>query len=128
MSSLWRNLRFNWPLHFALVLTNLLPNNVPFLRLRGWLAACFLGSCAGDLRVGRNVYIYNPAQLRVGRSVYLAWGTVMLGGDLITIGDEVMVGPYCVLGSSDHTSLDGSFRYAVPRRAPIVVGKGSWLA
>ncbi|MCO5259133.1 MAG: hypothetical protein M9916_03230 [Crocinitomicaceae bacterium] len=55
MTNLIRLLRYDWPLHFVLLLTNWLPDNVVFLRLRGYLAHFFFLSCGKNLRLGRNL-------------------------------------------------------------------------
>lgn len=97
-------------------------------RLRGMLRSWRLGACAGRLFVGRHVRISFPRHLRVGYNVVLAddvyinafsrkgfvlgdnvrirehvWmlGTAVLTepGVGLAIGDNVYVGPYCVLGA-----------------------------
>ena len=128
MKKLFRLLRYDWPLHFVLLLTNWLPDNVLLLRLRGALARPFFGSCGLNLRLGRNLSFYNPSQIEIGSDVYIAYGSWFMGGDEISIGDEVLVGPYCVVVSSNHTRLNGSFRYGKAERAPIHIDAGSWLA
>lgn len=128
MHGLIRNLRYDWPLHFVLLLTNWLPDNVLFLRLRGWLARPFLGSCGANFRLGRNNTFYNPAAIHIGRDVYIAHGCWFMGGAQIQVGDEVLFGPYCVVVSSNHTRLDGSFRYGEPDKLPISIGRGCWVA
>jgi maltose O-acetyltransferase len=121
-------LRYDWPLHFVLFMTNWLPDNVIFLRLRGFLARHFFFKCGSDLRLGRNVSFYNPSRIELGSHVYLAFGCVLLAGaQCISLGDEVVLGPYCVLASEDHTRQNRSFRYGRPRPGAIVVGCGSWL-
>ena len=128
MAKLWRLLRYGWPLHFVLLLTNWLPDNVFFLRLRGWLSRPFFGKCGSDLRLGRNLTFYNPANLEIGAHVYLAYGGVFLAGnERITIGDEVVVGPYCVLVTENHSRLDGSYRFGRLKPGPIAIRSGSWL-
>lgn len=103
-------------------------------RLRGMLRALRLGGCGGRLFVGRNVRIDFPRRLRVGRSAYLAdgvyinalskkgfvlgdnvrvrEGTWMLAtgvltdpGEGLSIGDNVYIGPYCVLGAGGGLSI-----------------------
>lgn len=123
-----RIFRYDWPLHFILLLTNWLPDNVTFLRFRGSLARHFLGSCGPDLRIGRNITFYNPANVHLGRNIYIAYGCWINAGEKIHIGDEVILGPYCVIASEDHTGLGGSFRYGKHRLAPIKIGRGCWLA
>lgn len=122
-----RLFRYEWPLHLSLLLTNWLPDNVVFYRLRGRIARCFLGSCGADLRIGRNIFIHNPKNLHLGSHVFMAYGACLLGNAEIFLGDEVMLGPYCVISSGNHTRQDGSFRYGPPDARPIRVGNGSWI-
>ena len=125
---MWRVIRHDWPMHFVLLLTNWLPDNIAFLRLRGFLAGCFLGSCGRNLRLGRNICFYNPASVRLGNDVYIAYGCWFSAGEVIEIGDEVMFGPYCVVVSSIHTREGGSFRSGSGKGAPTRIGAGAWLA
>ena len=128
MKKLWRLLRHDWPLHFVLLFTNWLPDNVPFLALRGACARPFIGRCGRGLKLGRNVVLYNPSRISFGNDVYLAYGCWFMAGAKIQVGDEVMFGPYCVVSSSEHTRQGRSFRCGVLKSAPIVIGDGCWLA
>jgi len=127
MSGLKRLLRYDWPLHFAFLITNWLPDNVVFLRLRGKLVRPFLCDCGPNLRLGRNVTFYNPSKIRLGRDVYVAQGTWFMAGETITVGDEVLFGPYCVVVSSKHSRVNGSFRFGPSKQAPIKIGRGCWF-
>lgn len=127
MNKAWRLFRYDWPLHLVLLLTNWLPDNVVFLRLRGAVARFFLGACGANLRLGRNVTFYNPSQARLGRDVYIAYGCWIGAVGEVEIGDEVMFGPYVVLSAGNHTRLDGSYRYGAPERLCIAIGKGCWI-
>ena len=71
----------------------------------------FLGSCGDGLEVGRNVTLYDPARIQIGTNVYIAYGTWVMGSGGVKIGDEVMFGPHCIVVSSEHTRINGSFRY-----------------
>ena len=128
MKKVFRLLRYDLPLHFVLLLTNWLPDNVPFLRLRGFLASFFLGSCGKNLRLGRNISFYNPAVISIGENVYIAHGCWFMGGAEIEIQDEVLFGPYCVVVSSTHTRTNGSYRYGKTAQKPIKIEKGAWLS
>lgn len=51
-----------------------------------------------------------------------------MAGATITIDDEVLFGPYCVVVASNHTRLERSFRYGVTLTQPIHVASGCWIA
>ena len=92
------------------------------------MAAPFLGSCGKDFRVGRDVTFYNARNIHIGENVYLAKGGWLNGSATISIEDEVIFGPYCVVAASSHTMLNESFRYGAPERKEIRIGRGSWIA
>lgn len=123
-----RCVRHDWPVHFFLLLTNWLPDHGPFLRLRGMLISPFLGSAGRNLRLARNITIYNPACLHIGNNVYIAHGCWFGAITDISIEDEVMFGPYCVVISSNHTRMNGSYRYGEVQRNAIKVKRGAWIA
>lgn len=128
MKKICHYLRYDWPLHFLLLFTNWLPDNVFFLRVRGALIRPFFGKCGHDLRIGRNVQFHNPELIKLGDHVYIAYGSSIMAIDSVRIDDEVMVSPYCVIISANHTSVGGSYRYGPAILAPIVIGKGSWIS
>ena len=128
LHSLFRWLRYDWPLYFVLLLSNWLPDNIVFLRLRGWLAHFFLGSCGENFRLGRNVSIYNPSKVYLGSDVYFAYGSWIAAGEKILIDDQVMLGPYSVIVSDNHTKENQSYRFSPSKKLPIHVGSGSWMA
>lgn len=128
MNKLYRLLRYDWPLHFILLLTNGLPDNVVFLRLRGALVRPFLGQCGQDLRLGRDLTFYNPRQIRLGSHVYIARGCWFSAGAPLFIGNEVLFGPYCLVSSQNHTKDGQSFRFGNSVEKEITVGSGSWIA
>ena len=125
---MYNNLRYLIPLHFILLITNLLPDNVFFLRLRGFLVKPFFGSCGADFRIGRNITFYNSKNIHIGSNVYIAMGNWFNASESIFIGDEVMFAPKSVIVSSNHTFNNNSYRYGKPKASPIKIGTGTWVA
>jgi acetyltransferase-like isoleucine patch superfamily enzyme len=123
----YRILRFSWPLHFVLLITNWFPDNVFFLGLRGFLASFFFKQCGRNLKVGRNVSFYNPGNIQIGDDVYIAYGCWFLGAEDISIESQVMFGPYCVIADANHTMLNGSYRFGEPKIGFIKIREGSWI-
>lgn len=127
LQHLGKYLRYDWPCHFVLLLTNWLPDNVIFLKIRGWLVRPFLGKCGIDLEVGRNVTFYNSKNIQIGNHVYLAYGCHLMAIDTISINDDVLFGPYCVISSGNHRYQNGSFRFTEPESRPICIDSGCWI-
>lgn len=128
MNKIKRLFRYDYPVHFILLITNWLPDSIIFLRLRGTLVRPFLGHCGTNLRLGRNLTFYNPSKIQIGKDVYIAQGCWLCAGEIIHIDDEVLIGPYTVIVSTNHSRLGNSYRYGESSDKPIHIGKGSWIA
>ena len=105
MNKYIRLLRYDWPMHFVLLFTNWLPDNVFFLRLRGRMCSPFFCSCGRSINIGRNVTFHNPSLIHLGNMVHISYGCIFMATDQIMIEDEVMFGPYCALVSGNHTRM-----------------------
>lgn len=123
-----RLLRYDWPLHFVLTLTNWFPDNVALLRLRGALASPFLGAAGKNIQIGRDVTFYNPSQIHVGSNVYIAKGTWFSASAKISIASNVLFGPYVVVVTSNHSIEHGAYYFGKPVDvAEVKIGVGSWI-
>ena len=120
-------LRYDWPLHFIMVLTSWLPNNAVCFRFRGMLARPFFGSCDPHLSLGRNITFYNASCIHLGSNVYIAIGCVFLALGEIIVEDEALFGPYVVVSATNHTKEHGSYRFGDVEMPPIKIGFGSWI-
>ena len=111
-----------------LALTNWLPDNVVFLKLRGLICRPFFGR-AGKLLIGRNVTFYNPSKIFIGDNVYFALGTWLCADAPIEIGSNVLFGPYVVVVTSNHSILNGSYMFGGHSKLQkVVIDDGSWIA
>lgn len=120
-------MRYDWPLHFVLLLTNWLPDNVCIIRMRGMFARPFFRRCGKRLGLGRNLVFYDPSKIEIGSWVYIAYGCWFSAGFAVKIEDEVMFGPYNVVASSNHTRLNNSFRFGNPEGREVIFRKGCWI-
>lgn len=113
--------------HLVMMATAWLPDVTVAMRLRGWLLRPALAGCGPDFQVARAVTLNYAHQLRVGAHVFVARGCWLHAPGGIDLADEVQLGPYVVLVTGDHTLKDGSYRYGPGARAPIRIGRGSWI-
>lgn len=128
MNKFYRLLRYDWPMHFVYLLTNWMPDNVALIRFRGWLMSPFFFKAGKNIQVGRDVTFYNPSKIELGDSVYIAKGCWLCGGENIRIGDKVLLGPYVVIVTSNHSIKDGTYYDGPPVKADNVdIGYGSWI-
>jgi maltose O-acetyltransferase len=122
-----RLLKYFW-FHFVTLATGWLPDVTPVLRMRGFfLQPCFK-SCGENLQVARRVTINFSNRMEIGHDVYIATGCWIHAWGGVVIEDEVLLGPYSVLVTGDHTLKDGSYRRGPCALAPIRLCRGSWVA
>jgi len=127
MQKVKRLLRYDWPLHFVLLLTNWLPDNVLFIRLRGFVCSPFFNKRGKGL--GRDLTFYNPSKIVLGNNVYIAKGCWFLAHEEILVGNETIFGPYVVVVTANHSFANGSYK-AGPTvdKKPVIFGSGSWIS
>ncbi|MBC9908889.1 acyltransferase [Chitinophaga varians] len=109
------------------MVTFLLPNIPVFMRFRGFLYSLMMKGCGRNFQVTSTAVLNSLAGLEVGHNVYIAHHTVLIGID-IEIGNEVIIGPNCIISSGNHTFLNNSYRYGKSLRRPVKIGAGSWIA
>jgi maltose O-acetyltransferase len=118
-------LKYVW-FFWMMKLTGWLPDFVPFMAFRGWMLRPCFHSCGRNLQVASRAMIVMPGRVTIGNNVYIAYGSWIQGAGGVWLDDEVMLGPYTILASSNHTSHDNSYRYGPPSTAAIRLGRGAW--
>jgi maltose O-acetyltransferase len=121
-----RCLKYCW-FFLCMRATSLLPDFEPWMRFRGWLVRPCFKRCGSNLQIASGAMILCTSRVAIGNNVSIAYGVWILGDGCVTLEDEVMLGPYSVLASGNHTRKGGSYRYGEAQRAPIHVGRGAWL-
>lgn len=115
---------YSW---FVRFITSFLPNIPLFMRIRGLLYSFMMKKCGKNFQVTSSTIINSLTGLSVGNNVYIAHFTVLIGNN-ITIEDEVLIGPNCVISSGNHTRIENSFRYGKSEEEEIQIKKGSWIS
>jgi maltose O-acetyltransferase len=114
--------------YFILIMkvTGLLPDLKPVMRMRGWLLRPCFRRCGRGFQICSNAMIVHTTGLTIGEDVYIAYGCWIQGYGGVTLEDQVMLGPYTVLASSNHGKKDGSYRFGGDEPAPILIKRGAW--
>lgn len=120
-----RVLKYCW-LHLVMHLTAFLPDLKPVMRLRGLAVRPCFARCGRNFQICSGAVIVYSANVSIGKDVYIAHGSWIQGVGGVTLEDEVMLGPYTILASANHTRKDGSYRFGEGQHAPIVLKRGSW--
>lgn len=129
MKKIYRLIRYDWPMHFVLVLTNWLPDNVFFIRMRGFLASPFFKQAGKNIKLGRDLTFYNPGHISIGNNVYIAKGCWFLGIDVgLEIKDNVLFGPYVVVVTANHSLKNGAYAFGDSVKVEkVVLDSGCWI-
>lgn len=128
MNQIKYQLRFFLPIWFINILTCWLPDNKFSIKIRGFLVSIFLPGCPKNLTLGRDVTLLGVDNLIIGDDVYIAKGGWFNGKGGITIEDEVVFAPYCVVVSTAHGFKENSVRWGGTHFKPVSIGKGTWVA
>ena len=110
------------------LLSQVLPESSTGCFIRGLIYKPFLGSCGKNFQVGIGVKLEHLSNIYIGDDVYIghcSWVSGLRGG--VTLSDQVMLGPFVKMVSSNHTKIDGSFRFGPGVGAQIKIGRGAWI-
>ena len=121
-----RILAYAWS-HFVMSATSALPDFQVVMRLRGRLLSRCFRSCGKNVQIASGVKLSYTTSIDLGSDVLLANGAWILGFGGVRLEDQVMMGPYSVIASSNHAKRDGSWRFGTPTQGPVVVQRGAWI-
>lgn len=80
--------------------------------------------------IDQGVFIGDPRKLVMGPRSAVSINSILDGCDFIILGENVRLGPHCVLLTGTHEIEASTFRrdlYAPIVRKPVVIKSGSWL-
>lgn len=106
-----------------------LPSCAVILWLRSRHCKKILGRCGRDIDVGSNVVFEFPEQIFVGDRLYINRGSILTARATISIGDDVLIGPYSVINSGNHgfSRVDIPINRQPHTAAPISIGNNVWI-
>lgn len=128
LNEFYLQFRYNIPIFLAGFCTSWMPDNRISIRLRGFFYSFFIKSCGKNFTVGRDVTLLNPYNLYIGDNVYIAKGCWLNAMGGISLDNEVVLGPYVVMSSLQHTFKNYSVQQGGSIAGPINIGRGTWIA
>lgn len=105
------------------------PEDARGCKIRGLIYRPFMKKCGKNFQVGIYAKLEHLNNIEIGDNVYIGhgcWISGVRGG--IKFEDEVMLGPFVKMVSSNHTQGNNSFRFGPGIGAKITIGKGTWIA
>ncbi len=124
----YRFFRYELGLWLVGLLTNWLPEVTATYKLRGWLSRVFFKKCGRNFQYGPGVRFLAPWGIEIGADVYIASRCFISGSGSLTLEDEVLIGPFVNIATGNHRFKDGSARFGGFSRAPVWIGRGTWIA
>lgn len=99
------------------------------LIFRGLFYSLLFKSCGSDLMIYPSVYIIFSRRIKVGRRLAVNINTYLDGRGGITIGDNVLIGPNCVIASCEHSFEDPHVPICKQpvKYAEITIGDDVWI-
>lgn len=125
---LFRFFTISFPMHIVMVATSLLPNSKLTNKIRGFALKPFFGKTGKNLQIASGVIINQPKNIIIGDNVYIAHNCWINGTDTITFEDDVIIGPYSVIVTTEHDYSRGKVSNTEFNTAPITIKKGVWVA
>ncbi len=113
---------------FVMCATAVLSDVSIMLRFRGWLVRPCFKACGRRFEIASGVRINFTTRMSIGDDVYIAPGCWINAHGGVTLDDQVMLGPYTVLVTTEHARANDSYRFGHTESLPIHLGRGSWTA
>jgi len=66
--------------------------------------------------------------IEIGDNVFINYGTLISAHQRVTIGSNVMIGNYCIIGDTDTPGIGEPVDSPRLNARPIAIGEGAWLA
>ena len=120
-----RILKYLW-FRFVMLTTGWIPDFTPVLRLRGFLASPAFKKCGRNFQIASGTIINYTSKVSIGNDVFIANNCWIQGMGEVLLEDEVLLGPFTVLASNNHTKANGSYRFGAHKGEKIILKYGSW--
>ncbi|RVU00730.1 acyltransferase [Mucilaginibacter limnophilus] len=111
---------------FVRMATIWLPDVPVFMYFRGFLYSLMMKHCGKNFLVPSTVIINSLSGLWVGDNVGFGHRTIIIATDL-TIEDEAIIGPNCLISGGNHTFQGRSYRFGPHAAKPVIIKSGSWI-
>ena len=112
---------------FVRITTNWLPDAPCCQRFRGFLYSLMAFKHGKKIRISSDVRFTRLRYVSFGSNIEIGPNVVFLLSAPVTIEDEVLIGHKALVTTTNHTSVDGSFRRGTGKSAPITLKRGSWV-
>jgi acetyltransferase-like isoleucine patch superfamily enzyme len=99
------------------------------IALRRVVIGCLVRSSAGFFRVLEHVTLEYPEGLSLGRGVGINAGCWINARGGLTIADDTIIGPYCIIHTANHVtdSTTTAIRSQGYELSPVAIGRDVWL-
>ncbi len=128
MRRLYLQIRYSLPFSFVMFMTEWIPDMTISVKLRGIFVKPFLYKCGKNFQISRDVTILSPHRITVGDNVFIGKGCWLNAKGGIVLENEVLLAPYVVISSLQHTLKNRSYRFGESLHKEVRIKAGSWIA
>jgi acetyltransferase-like isoleucine patch superfamily enzyme len=118
------SIAYSWFVRTSLMI---LPNFPIIMRFRGLLYSIMMKECGKNFQVASNVYINSLSGLQIGDNVYIAPNNIIIAKEL-TIGNNVIIGPGCLISGGNHVYDGESFRFKKSKIEIVIIEDNCWVS
>ncbi|MGM1003308.1 acyltransferase [Acinetobacter haemolyticus] len=114
--------------HFLNLILELFPNHSFSNSIRGYVYSFFLKKAGKKLKIAKGIIINCKEKIEIGDNVYIAHDVWINGSGGLIIESNVIISPKVVIATTKHAYENGTILLKNGGKAPIVIGKGTWVA
>lgn len=116
--------------NFTALFGQLFPDQLNGNKIRGFIFRPFFKKVGRNFQVSKSVHILYPKNIEVGDNVFIGFNSWINGQGGLCISNEVMIGPFCAISTSNHTKRTNecrSFRFGEHELNPVLIQSGVWV-
>ena len=121
-----RILKYIW-FKWIMLITNCLPDFTVCLKLRGFLLKPAFKQTGKNFQIASGTIVNWSSNIIIGNNVFIANNCWIQGVGSVELEDEVMLGPFTVIASNNHSRKNGSYRFGSGQKGKVLLRKGSWI-
>ena len=114
------------PIYYLSRIVSVLPNHGVTCKIRGAIVSPFLKSHGSNFQLAQGSIINHPEGICVGKNVYFAHRIYINGQAGLEVGDNVTVGPNCIIVTGNHSVKEGQVCNE-GHMGKVTIGAGTWI-
>tara|TARA_R110002124_G_scaffold271918_1_gene440866 strand:+ start:796 stop:1317 length:522 start_codon:yes stop_codon:yes gene_type:complete len=119
---------YRWSYAVVSSLVNFFPDSPFGNRLRGLILGRFMKGSRKNLSISKSTNILYPYNVVIGDDVFIGFNSWINAQGNVVIEDYVILGPFVVIATGNHTFDNGSYRFGLHEKRRVKINEGAWIA